>query len=126
MAIQDYELPQKAVFACVPWQRCSFDIQQNALVTIPRDAMKAEGTRDISAIPNAGKMYYALEGIKVNVAKVKSIAPKRSAWLETALAESLTVMELPGVLRYRLRTSNGTYAHPPGTRRTVGLWLVRK
>ena len=68
--------------------------------------MKAEGTRKSKAIPNPANMHYALEGLKENVAKVKSMAPKRRAWMETALAESLTVMQLREGLRKRLRTSN--------------------
>ena len=46
--------------------------------------MKAEGTRKSKAIPNAANMHYALDGLKENVAKVKSMAPKRKAWMETA------------------------------------------
>ena len=44
---------RKAVFGGVPWQRCQFHIQQNALAYVPRDAMKPEVTRDIKAILNA-------------------------------------------------------------------------
>lgn len=69
--------------------------------------MKAEGTRKSKAIPNAANMHYALDGLKENVAKVKSMAPKRTAWMETALAESLTVMQLREGLRKPLRTFNG-------------------
>ena len=35
------------------------------------------------------------------------MAPKRTAWMETALAESLTVMQLREGLRKRLRPFNG-------------------
>jgi transposase-like protein len=52
-------------------------------------------------------MHYALEALKQNVTKYKSIAPKLAAWMETAIPESLTVMQLPEGLRKRLRTSNG-------------------
>ena len=98
---------RKAVFGGVPWQRCQFHIQQNALAYVPRDAMKPEVTRDIKAILNAPDMHYALEALKINVTKYKSIAPRLAAWMETAIPESLTVMQLPEALRKRLRTSNG-------------------
>ena len=68
--------------------------------------MKAEVTRDIKAILNAPDMHYALEALKQNVTKYKSIAPKLAAWME-AIPESLTVIQLPEGLRKRLRTSNG-------------------
>jgi len=98
---------RKAVFGGVPWQRCQFHIQQNALAYVPRDAMKAEVTQDIKAILNAPDMHYALEALKQSITKYKSIAPKLAAWMETAIPESLTVMQLPEGLRKRLRTSNG-------------------
>ena len=98
---------RKAVFGGVPWQRCQFHIQQNALAYVPRDAMKPEVTRDIKAILNAPDMHYALEALKQSVTKYKSIAPRLAAWMETAIPESLTVMQLPEGLRKRLRTSNG-------------------
>ena len=98
---------RKAVFGGVPWQRCQFHIQQNALAYVPRDAMKAEVTRDIKAILNAPDMHYALEALKQSVTKYKLIAPRLAAWMETTIPESLTVMQLPEGLRKRLRTSNG-------------------
>ena len=55
---------RKAIFGGVPWQRCQFHIQQNALAYVPRDAMKPEVTRDIKASLNAPDMHYALEALK--------------------------------------------------------------
>ena len=77
------------------------------LATVPRDAMKPEGTRDIKAILSAPDIDYALEALKQNVTKVKSIAPKLATWIETAIPECLTVMQLAEGLRKRLRTSHG-------------------
>ena len=73
---------------------------------------------------NAPEMPDALEAQKKNGAKVMSIAPKLAAWMETAIPESL--MHLPGGLRKELQTSNGPYAHQPGTPRpfkVIGLFI---
>ena len=98
---------RKAVFGGVSWKHCQFHIQLNALAYVPGDAMKPEVTRDIKAILIAPDMLYALEALKQSVTKYKSIAQKLVAWMETAIPESLTVMQLPEGLRKRLRTSNG-------------------
>jgi putative transposase len=62
---------RKAVFGGVPWQRCQFHIQQNAPAYVPRDAMKADVTRDTKAILNAPDLHYALEALMQNVTKHK-------------------------------------------------------
>ena len=98
---------RKAIFSGIPSLRCPFHIQQNALAYVPRDAMKAEITRDIRTIINARDLHYALETLKQNDAKVKSIAPKLAAWMETAILESLILLKLMVGIRNWLRTSNG-------------------
>ena len=52
-------------------------------------------------------MHYALEALKQSGSKVRSIAPKFAAWMETAKPESLTVLHLPKELRKALRVSTG-------------------
>ena len=49
---------RKAIVSGVPWQPCPFHIQQNALATVRRDAIKVEGTRDLKATLNAPDMQY--------------------------------------------------------------------
>lgn len=67
--------------------------QQNALATIPQDAMIAEGTQAFKATLNGPDMHEAIEGLKQSVPNVKSIAPKPAACLVTANPESLTVVQ---------------------------------
>ena len=83
MIASDYHTGLRAArngtFGGVPWLRCPFHIQQNPLATILPDAMEPEVTRAIKAILDASDMYYAIEALKHNGAKLKSIAAKLAA-----------------------------------------------
>ena len=98
---------RKAVFGGVPWQRCQFHLQQNATAYVPKVEMRMEVTRDIRVILDAAHHNNALEALRLTIAKYGTTAPKLARWMETAIPESLTVMQLPVEIRKRLRTTNG-------------------
>ena len=98
---------RKSVFGGIPWQRCQFHLQQNAAAYVPKVEMRSEVTRDIRVVLDAPDHNKALEALRLTIAKYETTAPKLARWMETAIPESLTVMQLPAEIRKRLRTTNG-------------------
>ncbi len=98
---------RRQVFPNLPWQRCQFHLQQNAMGYVPRVAMRAEVARDLRAVFNAGERAEADERLAKTVEKYRSTAPALAAWMETAVPEGLTVFLVPEPHRRRLRTTNG-------------------
>ena len=97
---------RKACFAGVPWQRCQFHLQQNAMQYVPQMAMRGEVAADLRAIFNAPDAAEADRQLRLAVAKHREAAPKLAAWMEAALPEGLAVFALPASHRRRLRTTN--------------------
>ena len=95
-----------ARFAGVPWQRCQFHFQQNAMAHVPKVHMREEVARDIRSIFNACDLMEAQRRLKTVADKYRESAPKLSEWLEQNLAETLTVFNLPEAHRKKLRTTN--------------------
>lgn len=62
---------RKAIFGGVPWQRCQFHIQQNALAFVPRDAMKPEVTRDIKSYPECARYALSTRSAKAKCNEVQ-------------------------------------------------------
>jgi transposase-like protein len=56
---------------------------------------------------NAADHPEAEERLQKTVEKYRAVAPALSAWMETAVPEGLTVFQVPGPHRQRLRTTNG-------------------
>lgn len=98
---------RRAVFGGVPWQRCQFHLQQNAQAFVPRQEMKAEVALDIRAIFNALNRAEADALLSKTVQKYAKSASKLAAWLESTLAEGLTVFAFPEAHRRLIRTTNG-------------------
>lgn len=98
---------RRAVFGGVPWQRCQFHIQQNAQAYVPRQEMKAEVASDIRAIFNALNRAEADALLSKTVQKYHKSASKLAAWLESTIAEGLTVVAFPEAHRRLIRTTNG-------------------
>ncbi|CAG0989960.1 hypothetical protein GPROT1_02934 [Gammaproteobacteria bacterium] len=98
---------RRAVFPNLPWQRCQFHLQRNAQGYVPRVSMRAEVARDLRAVFNAADHPEAEERLQKTVEKYRAVAPALSAWMETAVPEGLTVFQVPGPHRQRLRTTNG-------------------
>jgi putative transposase len=97
---------RKAVLPGVPWQRCQFHLQQNALHYVPKVAMRKQVAADIKSIFDAPDRHEAKRLLGQTVAKYHTAAPKLAAWLEDNIPEGLTVFEFPAGHRRRLRTTN--------------------
>jgi len=96
----------QARFAGVPWQRCQFHLQQNALHYVPKVALRASVAAELREVLHAPTRAQADTLLKTMAAKHRTSAPELAAWLEANLPESLTVLTLPPEHRARLRTSN--------------------
>jgi len=97
---------RQEVFGGVPWQRCQFHIQQNAVAYVPRVSMRAEVAADIRAVFNAPDRKTAELLLSRAVQKYAHAAPRLSAWMEENIPESLTVLDFPIQYRRFLRTAN--------------------
>jgi putative transposase len=90
----------------VPWQRCQFHLQRNAMTMVPRLDLRAEVARDLRTIFNSMDRNEAETRLKLIAEKWEKTAPKLSAWMEANVPEALTVFHLPEKHRRRLRTTN--------------------
>lgn len=97
---------RKAVFPSVPWQRCQFHIQQNAQSYVPKVSQRREVAQDIRSVFDAPDVDEAKRLLRIIGDKWTESAPKLAAWMETAIAEGLTVFNVPLGHRKRLRTTN--------------------
>lgn len=90
----------------VPWQRCQFHLQRNAVQYVPRTTMRSEVATEVRAIFDSPDRTEADRRLGLAAAKYAASAPKLSAWLEANVPEALTVFAFPAAHRKRLRTSN--------------------
>jgi putative transposase len=97
---------RKACFNGVPWQRCQFHLQQNAMQYVPKVAMRAEVADDLRAVFNARDRGEANRQLSMLIEKYRESAPKLADWMEDAVPEGLTVFALPASRRRKLRTTN--------------------
>jgi putative transposase len=97
---------RKACFTGVPWQRCQFHLQQNALAHAPKQEMKSEVTADVRTVFDAPDEPAARRQLDQVVKKYAATAPKLAAWLDANVPEGLTVLRLPPSHRVKLRTTN--------------------
>ncbi len=97
---------RKAVFTGVPWQRCQFHLQQNAMQYVPHVSMRREVAEDIRIIFNMPDQETAQMYLKKAVNKYEHIAPKLADWIEVNIPEGFTVFSFPRAHQRRLRTSN--------------------
>ena len=97
---------RKAVFPSVPWQRCQFHLQQNAVKYIPKKAMHEAVASDIRNIFNAPSKADANQQLQRMIDTYQQSAPDLANWLETNLPQGFTVFDLPEKHRKKMRTSN--------------------
>jgi transposase-like protein len=95
-----------ARFPGVPWQRCQFHLQQNALHYVPRVALRKTVAAQLREIFDAPTLELAEALLKKMISSYRKSAPELAAWLEKNLPEGFTVFALPKEHRLRLRTSN--------------------
>jgi transposase-like protein len=93
-------------FTAVPWQRCQFHLQQNALCYAPRVAMRPAVCAQLRSVLHAPTRPQAETALAAMVSAYRDSAPDLATWLEANVPESLTVLSLPPEHRPRLRTSN--------------------
>lgn len=96
----------QARFAGVPWQRCQFHLQQNAMHYVPKVSLRSTVAAELREVLHAPSRPQAETLLRTMVAKYRASAPELAAWLEASVPESLTVLALPPEHRPRLRTSN--------------------
>jgi transposase-like protein len=96
----------RAVFGGIPWQRCQYHLQQNAMRYVPRREMLAEVAADIRKVFNAPDRPTAESYLKQTVQKYAQSASRLADWMETNLPEGLTVFAFPEAHRKKLRTNN--------------------
>ncbi len=97
---------RKSVFSGVPWQRCQFHLQQNAVAYVPKVDMRSEVADDLRGVFNAPDANEADRLLKLAADKYRPKAPKLADWMERSVPEGLTVFTRPTAHRRRLRTSN--------------------
>lgn len=97
---------RRACFPGVPWQRCQFHLQQNALHYVPKVAMRKTVTSELREIFNAPSLKLAEALLEKMVSSYRKTAPELAEWLEKNAPESFTVFTLPREHRLYLRTSN--------------------
>jgi transposase-like protein len=96
----------RARFAGVPWQRCQFHLQQNAMAYVPKVGLRSQVAAELREVLHAPSRAQADALLRTLVTKHRQSAPELADWLETNVPESLTVLSLPAEHRTRLRTSN--------------------
>jgi len=99
-------MAREACFPSVPWQRCQFHLQQNAMSYVPKISMRKEVGDDIRSVLNAPDRAEAERLLKLRVEKYATTAPKLAHWLEENVPQSLSVFSVPPAHRRMLRTTN--------------------
>lgn len=93
-------------FPNVPWQRCQFHFQQNAMAYVPKVHLRPEVASDLRSVFNAADLAEAQNRLKTIVAKYRQPAPKLAEWLEDNAHQCLTIFQRPESQRRKLRTTN--------------------
>jgi transposase-like protein len=90
----------------VPWQRCQFHLQQNAMQYVPKVAMRKEVAANRRDVFDAPDRPEADRRLARTVEKYLKSASKLAEWIETNVPEGLTALILPPAHRQRMRTTN--------------------
>lgn len=97
---------RQACLPSVPWQRCQFHLQQNAMQYVPHVSQRTEVAADLRAVFNAPSRAEAERLVAISVTKYEASAPRLAEWIERNVPEGLTVFAWPAAIRRRLRTTN--------------------
>ena len=97
---------RKAILPGVPWQRCQFHLQQNAMHYVPQVGLRKQVAADIRNVFDAPDRTAAERLLEQAVAKYDKSAPKLATWMEENIPDGLTITTLPPAHRRRLRTTN--------------------
>ncbi len=96
-----------AVFGGVLWQRCQFQLLQNAGAHVTRQDMRREVAEDLHTIFNAPDRTTAEAYLNKVVQKYAQSLPSLADWLEKNIPEGLTVFSFLASQRRRLWTPKG-------------------
>lgn len=94
------------VFPGVPWQRCQFHLQQNALGYVPKQSMKTQVSGDIRSIFDSRDKSSSLERLQQVAQSYAKSAPQLAKWLSDNIPQGLAIQDYPPKIRKKLRTSN--------------------
>lgn len=97
---------RQAELTGVPWQRCQFHLQQNAMAYVPKVAMRREVARALRSIFNAPDREEARRRMQLVAASYRESAPRLAAWIDDNIPEGLTIFDFPEHQRRHLRTTN--------------------
>jgi putative transposase len=97
---------RQACLPSVPWQRCQFHLQQNAMQYVPHVSQRTEVAAEMRDVFNAPNRAEADRLVGLAVAKYEASAPRLAEWIERSVPEGLTVFAWPTAIRRRLRTTN--------------------
>jgi transposase-like protein len=90
----------------VPWQRCQFHLQQNAMHYVPKIGMRREVAEKLRVVFNAPDRPEAERRLADAVKAYEDSAPKLAEWMENNVPESFSVFLVPSEHRRMLRTTN--------------------
>jgi transposase-like protein len=90
----------------VPWQRCQFQLIENAMAFVPKPTMRKAVVASLRAVFDAPDRPEAERQWEIAVKKYRSTAPRLAEWLEANVPQGLAVFALPPSHRRRLRTIN--------------------
>ena len=97
---------RRACFNGIPWQRCQFHLQQNAMQYVPRLTLRDEVADDLRAVFNAPDRREAERQLGLAIAKHRVQTPQLADWMEENVPQGLSVFDLPPAHRRKLRTTN--------------------
>lgn len=95
-----------AVFPGILWQRCQFDLQQNAHAYVTRRDDVPVVSADIRKVFNAPDYENAERYLNQLVETYQKTNPRLAAWADENLREGLSVFHIPENHRRKMRTSN--------------------
>lgn len=78
----------QARFTSIPWQRCQFHLQQNAIAYVPKVSLRKEVASCMRDIFNAPSLTEAQTRLKAATIKYEMVAPSLSSWMESALPQA--------------------------------------
>ena len=96
----------RSTLPSVPWQRCIFQLRQNAQQYSPSLAMRGEIAQAVKDIYQAIDLKEAQTRIEDTIKCYEKKASKFCEWLERSFEEGLTFYRFPRLMRKQIRTVN--------------------
>ncbi len=91
----------------VPWQRCQFHFQRNALSHVTRQCYKTTAARRIASVFNCEDYSSAISRAALVASKFRNDGQNKLAdWFEENIEQCLTVSDANAHIKKRLRTTN--------------------